>query len=228
MTMNTARLWTFGSVLVIVALLAGTWFVGISPRLEEASAANETRATVSAQNQVQSVNLVSLKEQFEKIDELRGKLDALRAAVPSDADLADLISEVNALANGAGVTVTSMAFADPVAYAPAETPSEDPQLLAAVSSVSPESFFALPVQLSISGSYAQAMAFVHSLQAGERLFLVHDLALSSGTMSNEAAVELSMSGQVFVLLDASDVAPPVDGTAAPTAVPPVEGETAQQ
>ena len=224
--MSTSRLWTFGSVLVIVALLAGTWFIGISPRLEEASTANETRETVAAQNQIQSVKVVSLKQQFEKIEELRGGLDELRSAIPADADLADLIGEVNSLATAAGVAVTSVAFADPIAYAPAEKPTEDPQLLGALESVSPENFFAVPVQLSVTGSYAQAMGFVTLLQSGERFFLVHDLALTSGIMSNEAPVELGISGQVFVLLDPSDIVPPADSGPATATVPPVESQPA--
>ncbi|MEX1079730.1 MAG: type 4a pilus biogenesis protein PilO [Homoserinimonas sp.] len=216
--MNAARLWAFGSILVIGALLLGTWFVGVSPRLDEASAANESRATVVAQNTIHSARLVSLEEQFEKLDELRAELEQLRVAIPEGANLPDLISQVNRLASRSGVAVTTMTFADAIPYAPIEDPSQDPQLLAAAESVSPESFFALPLQLAVSGTYADAMAFVRSLQAGERLFLVHDLTLSSGVMSNESVVDLSISGQVFALLNAADVAAAAAATAetAPT------------
>lgn len=228
--MNTARLWTFGSILVIVALLLGTWFIGISPRLDEASAANDTRSTVAAQNAIHSINLASLKEQFENIDELRADLDTLRAAIPDEANLADLIGEVNALAGQTRVSVTSMAFADAVPYAAIEDPNQDPQLLAAAGSVSPESFFAVPVQVAVNGTYADVMSFVRALQSGDRLFLVHDLALSSGVMSNEAVVDLNITGQVFVLLDASDVKAPTTTTTTTTeaTTPPVEGQPEAQ
>lgn len=224
--MNTARLWTLGSVVLIFALLLGTWFIGISPRLDEASAANDTRSTVAGQNAIHSINLASLKKQFENIQELRADLETLRAAVPEDADLADLIGEVNSLAGQSRVSVVSMGFADAIPYAAVEDPNQDPQLLAAASSVSPESFFAVPVQVAVNGTYADVMAFVRALQSGDRLFLVHDLALNSGAMANEAVVDLSISGQVFVLLDASDVKAPVAAATATTdpAVPPVEGQ----
>lgn len=204
--MNTTRLMALGSVVLIVAVIAGSWFIGISPRLTETSQANTDRAAVEAQNRVQAATLASLKEQFVGMDDLRDELTEMRVAIPADANLPDLISQLNALATRNQVTVDSMLIGDPLPYATVEIESMDPELAAALTSVTAENFFIIPLEVTISGQYGNAMAFLNSVQLGGRLFLVHDLALLDGTMSNDAVVNLRISGQVFVLLESSDVA----------------------
>lgn len=222
--MNVARLWTIGSLITVVALLLGTWFAGISPRLEEAAAANTDREAVETKNGIQQVALASLQEQFENIEELRDQLAGLRTAVPADVALSDLVGELNVLAQRSDVTVTSLGFSDPVPYAAIEDPNAHAEVTAALGSVSPETFFAIPVQLTVSGTYANSLTFVSLLQqSANRFFLVNDLTLASGTMVGDAAVELSLGGQVFVLLDASDVR--INNDTAPATAPPV-GEPA--
>lgn len=207
--MNASRLWTIGSILVIVAIVAGTWFVGISPQLTAASAANDSRASVEAQNEVHEATLISLQEQFDDIDILRAELAELRKAVPADAALPELFSQIHQTAAANGVAVSSLAFADPSPYAPVEGATTDPELATAMASVSSGAFLVIPVDVTAVGPYQNVMAFVSSLQSGERLMLVHDLTLIEGQMAVDSAVQLKLAGQVFVLLDAA-ATPPAD------------------
>ena len=197
--MNSNRIWTLGTVLVIVALVAGTWFLGASPRLAEAAVADSDRESVEGQNLVQSVKLAGLKDQFSRIDEIKANLEEARVAIPSSANLSALIGQLSALADAHPVTLTSVGFETPLPYTP--TDSTDPELLAATGSVSPESFLIIPVNISFTGKYGSAMDFVDALQNGDRLFLVHDLVLNTGTMSADSDAEFSLTGQIFVLLD---------------------------
>ena len=217
--MKTTRLWMLGSVVVIIALLIGTWFVGISPRLAEAAIANNESATVEAQNAAHEATLASLKTQFEGIRDLRSDLEGLRVAVPADADTADLIRQLNAFAVSAGVTVTGVSLSPPERFAaPAEPPS-DTELAGAITSVNPENFLAVRIEVDVAGPYANVMAFVSSVQAGERVFLVHDLTLDSGIPSPDSSVEVRFSGQVFVLLDGVAAVGEGDGAAVGETVP---------
>jgi Tfp pilus assembly protein PilO len=214
--MNSTRIWTLISVLVIAGLLLGTWFVGVSPRLAESSAANADRSSVEALNATHRATLVALKEQFEDIDQLRTDLDELRVSVPDAAMLPDLISQLNASAADAGVAITSIKFGDPTPYAPIENVDADPQLASALQSVAPENFLVIPVDLDISGEFGKVTRLISTIQNGERLFLIHDLKLAEGVMEDSATVTVTTSGQVFVLLE---------GVAAPPATAP-EGDVA--
>jgi Tfp pilus assembly protein PilO len=198
---NASRLWGFGAILVIVALVGGTWFIGISPQLAAAAAANDSRETVKMQNAKHQITLAELEKQFGELDELRDELEQLRKAVPATAALPDMLRELHSLAAANGVAVSSVTVADPSTYAPIENTTEDPELAAALATVSTGAFLVIPIDVGVTGLYQNVMAFIAGLQHGERLFLVHDINLSSGVMSTDSEVEVSVSGQVFVLLD---------------------------
>ena len=63
--MDKHRMWIVGAVLAIVAVLALGWFLGISPQLDEARAANTDRQNVEIQNAAYAAQLETLKKQFE-------------------------------------------------------------------------------------------------------------------------------------------------------------------
>jgi len=212
--MNASRLWTIGSILVIVVIVAGTWFVGISPQLASASAANDSRAAVEAQNEVHEATLLSLEKQFDDIEALRAELAEARKAVPADAGLPELFRQVHRTAAANGVTVSALAFADPTPYVPLEGAALDPEVAAAMVSASSGSFLVISVDVTVLGPYQDVMAFVTNLQSGERLMLVHDLTLVEGEMAADSEVQLKLTGQVFVLTEA--VATPAADSAEPT------------
>ncbi|MHA6669275.1 type IV pilus inner membrane component PilO [Homoserinimonas sp. A447] len=216
--MSTSRLWSLGAIALIAALLVGSWLLGISPKLTEASAANTDREAVEVQNAVHEATLTALEEQFADMDQLEEQLAALQVAVPNAAELPDLISQLNAKAIAHGVVITSITVTDPVAYVPAAEAPADPELAAAASSVTSDNFLGISVNMTVTGTYAQAMNFVADVQAGERIFLVHDLSLTEGIMSADSPVILNTTGQVFVLLEPDQIpAAPATETAAPAA-----------
>src|SRR5690554_5424844 len=211
--MNSSRLWTLGSVVVIIALVAGTWFVAISPRLAEAATANTERQGVELLNANHSATLAALKEQFDDLPALKAELDEIRLAVPSTDDTASLLRQLSSLAAAAGVSLEEVTLSSPEWFVPpAETPA-DSDLATALGSVSSENFLTIAVEQTVTGEYAAVMAYLNSIQMGQRTFLVHAASIP-GITAGDTHVEVSVSGQVFVLLD-REAAVPVDGSAAP-------------
>ena len=206
--MSSNRLWVLGTILVVAVLLVGSWLLGIAPRLTEAAVANMDREAVAVQNAGHEATLAGLKLQFEDIELLEEQLAAVQVAMPNSAALPDLISQLNARAVTHGVVITSITVTDPIAYIPGALTSTDPDLVAAALSVTGENFLGISVNMTVAGPYAQAMNFIADVQAGERLFLIHDLSLTEGIMSGESAVVLNTTGQVFVLLDPSQIPAP--------------------
>ena len=70
---------------------------------------------------------------------------------------------------------------------------------APVALITGSNFAAFPLQITVTGTYAQVLEFVASLQSGSRLFLVHgiDTAQASG---EEALVNATISGLVYSLV----------------------------
>jgi Tfp pilus assembly protein PilO len=217
--MTSSRLWTLGSIVLIVALVAGAWLFGISPMLTAASTANDDRVAVQAKNVGLEVTLTELRKQFEDLETLKEHLAAVQVAIPDAAALPDLIRQLHARAAAHGVVITSITTVDPQPYVPVAEVASDPQLAAAADSVNSDNFLAIEIGLSVDGRYGDVMDFIADVQAGDRLYLIHDLILVEGSMQADAAVTLTTTGQVFVLLDPSQVPPP-PAEPAPTAPVP--------
>ena len=208
--MNTNRLWVIGAVVLIVLMLAGTWFLGVSGQLNAAAASAVEISNVQAQNAQHQITLDNLKLQYEKIDELRSDLKDLQEEVPADVEQTPFISQLSELASANGVTISDLIFSPPEVYVPGD--STDPEVVAAAASVSGGNFYAVPVQLRISGTLAGSFAFLNELQTGTRLFLVHELTL--GSTDDDPLTDdslMGITGQMFVLTSAAPAAP-TDGT----------------
>lgn len=136
--MSTRRIWAVGCALVMVFSIALGWFLGASPLLASARAADEARQETEAQNQAYSQELLTLEDQFEGIDQLEDQLGDLRAELPSGAALPEYLKQLSTEAQRQSVTLTSITTADAVAYAPTaaeapgvETPAPDAEATAA-------------------------------------------------------------------------------------------------
>jgi len=117
--MNKNKLWVVGSVLVMVALVAGGWLIGIQPQLSAVASADQNRVSVASQNAKNQLLLSKLKKDYEGITALKNQLDTLRAAVPAGADISTFVSELNGLASTHKITVKSISVSDAKPYAPA-------------------------------------------------------------------------------------------------------------
>ncbi|RZU64117.1 hypothetical protein EV379_0411 [Microterricola gilva] len=225
--MDTNRLWTIGSVLLIVAVLGLGFLLGVQPQLSAIATANTERAAVDATNAAAEVKLAALKKQFEGIDELKAELAPLVESVPTGANAPELVDQLDALAKGVGVTLTSITVNDAEQYTPVAAPAPAPAPEADAASeaasadtaaVVPEpaapaagappvvnplvtsgNFAVLQVQVVVKGSYPQVLDYVNGLQTGKRLFLVTTLATTKNS-ENDGVVEANIGGLVYAAL----------------------------
>jgi Tfp pilus assembly protein PilO len=209
--MGANRLWLVGAVVLIAVMLAGTWFLGVSPQLGAAATSAADTASVQAQNVANQQTLDALKKQYEDIESLRSDLEDLRESVPPELDQASMLDELNTLAAANGVTIASVTFEAPQPYLPGD--ATDPEVIAASASVSSGNFYVVPVKLSVTGPTGAAFAFLNDLQTGTRLFLVYELSITGTDDPNSGVSTFGISGEIFVLTGAGASAPatPTDG-----------------
>lgn len=116
-------------------------------------------------------------------------------------------SEVGAPASGASspsatpsptATATPSAPVSAAAASPqAVVPHSDPEITGA-------NFTVIGVDLSVDGSYDQALAFTKAVQGGDRLFLVSGIAAAStDELPPMDAQSWSLTGEIYVLTDPS-------------------------
>lgn len=235
--MNRDRLWMIALSGLIAVVAVFGFLVGISPIVAEAASADSQRATITSSNDASQTRIALLKVQYEGIGKLQTQLTSLSSAIPLGADMPVFLRELNSLSNQYGVALTNVGVSDaqkyvvpaaaapsasggsPASATPTPTPSPSEGVVAAAKPPVPSGpsarLLLIPVRISVSGAYADVMAFVGGLQSGERLYLLADLSTSvAGSGGNSYSVDIS--GNVFALPAAGGGAASLTQSATPS------------
>ena len=214
--MNKNRLFTLGitGAIALVAILG--WFVGISPVLDQAAATGEQVSSAAGINDINQAKLVTLKKQFANIGEVQNELTGLRQSLPVVADMPDFLREINEFGAAHNVSLTSVTVSPPTPYeaspataaasTPAEgsTPTPSPSASASATATAGTTsappaagsgLVVIPVQIVVTGSYADVLAFVGAIQGGPRLLLVQTFAMTG----NEGSFTGSIAADIYAL-----------------------------
>jgi len=215
-------------VAMVVVALAG-FFLGVQPHLAQAASDRTDQVTVDATNRTTAAELARLKERAESLPKLKAELAALTASVPSSASMSSFYGAVDSVAAKAGVKVSAITTSDAVAYtAPAAATDAAPEATDGATAepttgaadgatapltdpaISAANFSAIPVSVSVDGSFDQALSFVGGMQDGARLFLVTTVSSSVSQDSTDPAAAVATTwtfgGYVYVLTAGSDTA----------------------
>ncbi|OIQ85501.1 pilus assembly protein, PilO [mine drainage metagenome] len=187
------KTWVGGAVALCVAILAGGWFLLVSPQRATADEVRSQTASNESQNADLTTQVASLKKKFETIDALKARLAAASATIPADAQLAELVNELNTAASSSGATILAVTPApaqtvvlvSPEAKAvtagaskAAATPSPTPSATAGTSKSAPAAgttsastavpqlngFVAIPLAVEIVGSYESTKTMLDAVQ----------------------------------------------------------------
>jgi Tfp pilus assembly protein PilO len=237
--MDRSRLVNVGIIGAIALVAIFGWMIGISPILSQTATAQAQQATLVSNNSASAARLVLLKKQFSEIASLKGKLGSLQQSVPTQASIPEFLNEINSLASGAGVGLTSLTVNDALTYvaptggtapasaavaapSPSPSPSESsvasPPVPAAASGPTSR-LVVIPVSVIVSGSYSQVMAFSGALQSGPRLFLISTMSVLQSTTDGSFSAKLEGNVYALRLVNASVTSAASSVTPAPSAKP---------
>ncbi|WP_161498850.1 hypothetical protein [Cryobacterium aureum] len=219
--MDRNKLWLIGSVLVTSVIVVLGAVLGIAPQLESMNVANASRTLVQATNAEHVALLARLKHDFKNLDALTSEADALAESVPTGSAMPALVDQLDAQALAAGLTLTGMTVTEAVAYVPVvpvaaapdaaadaaavpaavpdAVPAAMPAAPASSTSITATNFAAFPMQITVTGSYAEVLDFVSRLQSGSRLFLVDGLSTARAP-GLPGLVNATVSGLVYSLV----------------------------
>lgn len=226
--MQSHRIISGLTVLVMIVLVAAGWFLVAQPQLAAASTANDQTAQAQSQIADSQAKLASLKKEQENLPSLKKQAAALQLSIPANVDSSAYIRGLDGLAAAAGVTITTITVADPQAYvAPivatpatpttSASPSPSASASAAATPATPvdtgwtpttnelitsSNFVAIPVTISVDGQWSGALAFIKGLQSGTRLFLVTAFTTKENDDAAAAGgVTANISGYIYALID---------------------------
>ena len=246
--MNQDRLWTIGGIAAIAIVIVMGWFLGISPVVAQVATANSNVAQLNQQNSTNVAKLASLKSQFANIGQLDDTLSLLRQSIPEDANISAFIAEINALCAKYNVQLTSVTVNDAVVYAapvaatppastndtstPSPTPTPAPATTGGTDTTTTPAapsgggLVLVPVTVTVAGAFGDVMGFTKDMQAGERLYLVNQISVSTTDSSAGKTFTGVLTGTVFALPGSSGALPGDDSTSTSTPTPtPTETPT---
>lgn len=208
--MNQSRLWTIGATLLIVALLAGTWFLGVAPRLSDARDADTAREQAVTLNNMHRQTLAALQADHERKDEILAELAEAHSVVPETPEPTALLTSLDAMARQAGVRITNLSFQGAALYV---TPDEAPaEFLSAANELVAAGLYVIPASIEATGSSASLLNFIAALQSNQRYLHVHQGQI----LTNDDGSTLTISAELFGISEAVAETPETPAPAAPS------------
>lgn len=200
--MSPHRRWLFGGIAASILLFVLGFFLLVNPARNQAADIQARADSVEENNVLLANKLNQMKQQATEVPAKLEEIEAIQRKMPSEMKQPELVRAIEQEAQSAGVDLTSIAPATPVAVEGSSTGT-----------------IALPVAVTADGRYANIKTFVDNLERLERAFLIQTVDV---TVADEAldSFTLSLQGSFFSLpegtLDTPDTAA---ATPAPTEAP---------
>jgi Tfp pilus assembly protein PilO len=201
--MDKLKQWVALTVVGCLAIMAGGWFLLVSPKRTEAA---EVRAQAVAQESTNDGlrnELELLKVQAKDLPKKQAELARVAAKIPDNPGLPSLIRALTAASTSAGVEFVSVTpsapapVAAPVAAAPvagAPAPAADPAAAAPAAPADPNApapagpvgtLAAIPIAINVVGGYFEVSQFLANLENLPRALRVTNLTLAPGKSASD-------------------------------------------
>lgn len=193
--MDKLRQWVALTVVAMLAVLAGGWFLVIGPKRSEASDLREQAVTQEGANRLLQTKLATLKAQARDLPKQQADLAAVAAKMPDNPALPALIRSMTKAAADAGVELVALAPSAPAlvaapapaAPAPAATPPANGKTAttattpAAAAPAAPASTLAqIALSITAVGGYYQVEQFFDRVEGLTRAVKVTGVQLAPG------------------------------------------------
>jgi Tfp pilus assembly protein PilO len=198
--MDKMKQWALLTVVGIVAVAVGGWFVLISPQRSKASDLRTQTSSQQDRNQQLRAEIASLQSQHKGLPQVQAELAKLGVQLPNNPGLPALIRSLSSAADAAGVDLISLSPQPPTSIAssaPAATATAAPTAgatstgtagAAPATAVNVGSLQAININVVVDGGYFQVEQFVSNLEALTRPFLTNGITLCpAGSVTPAAA-----------------------------------------
>jgi type IV pilus assembly protein PilO len=207
--------WVALAAVAALVILAGGWFLLVSPKRSDAASLRSQTSDKQRANQLLASQLATLKSQAKDLPAQQAKIAAVAAKIPDNGAMPTLIRSLNSAAADTGVELVSLAPGQPTAVAPAAAAVTTPtagsttarSTAAAASMVG--TLQSVGVTLNVVGSYFQVAEYLDRLENLTRAFRVTGFTETPGlnpvkpgssqpTTDSGKSLTATITGQVFL------------------------------
>lgn len=219
--MDKLKQWVALTVVGCLAIVAGGWFLLVSPKRQHATELRQAAAIQVDANNALETQLVQLKAQARDLPKEQAKLAAVAARIPDSRAMPALIRALNKAAKSSGVELVSVSpssttlvaaaslatvpVAVPAAASPARPAAAPPAgtsgaavaapAAASASSSAAGQLASIGVTLNVVGGFFQIEQFVSALESLQRSMRLTNVSLAPG-VSPVRPVTSTASGPV--------------------------------
>jgi Tfp pilus assembly protein PilO len=199
--MDKLKQWVALTVVGCLAIMAGGWFLLVSPKRTEAADVRAQAVAQESTNDGLRNELEVLKAQAKDLPKKQAELARVAAKIPDNPGLPSLIRALTAASTSAGVAFVSVtpgppaAVAAPAAAAPAApaagaaAPAAAPAAPADPNAPAPASpagaLAAIPISINVVGGYFEVSQFLANLENLPRALRVTNLTLAPGSSPSD-------------------------------------------
>jgi Tfp pilus assembly protein PilO len=164
MTHRIDRMWLLGGIVVMLLLVAGSWFLLIAPKNAEADEVRSSAADATAQLIILKHQVAALKAESAKLDSYKTQLQTNQKALPTTSGVPDFLRQLQDSGTAVDVDISNVSVGAP-------------ELTKDVAGV-----YQLPISLSAAGTVADMSAFLNRLQQVQpRAVLLKSVGLTEST-----------------------------------------------
>lgn len=206
--MNAKLQWVAGTVVLCLLILVGGWFGLVSPQKAKANA-YKAQATKQVQQQAEARGqLAVLTSEAHHITGQQAKLAKAQSLIPLSPALPTLIRQLTSVTTASGVDLSQVSPAEPTEVLGSAT-------AAAGSSGSTPTLYSIPINLTLTGGYFDAEAFLANLESLPRALQVTSVVVTgedSGTATSSSSTSTSSSSSTSSSASSSSSSAPLPGS----------------
>ena len=195
MNLSRVRLARLIVIVSLISIAAVAWLFVLQPRQ---ASIESTRVDIEDAQLMQQTLIkrnAELRALLEVAPGVAEEAQAIFAALPNTAQLPELLDQITAAAINAGIPASDISVIN--TSIPAPISESDPQAAAAADELGVD-LGIITIDLSVSGSDEEFLAFLENLTALDRAFLVESTTISAAR-DGSTEQTMSVSGRLFVL-----------------------------
>jgi Tfp pilus assembly protein PilO len=194
MDIGVAQKWYAGAAVASIGVLAGGYFLLVSPQQSNASDIATQTQVVASSNVATEAQIATLKAQYADLPSLQSQVAVIRNRLPQTPNEPTLLRSLSALATSSGVVLTTVQAQTPTPMVAGVTSGTATSALGAPGQVSQ-----LPLSITVTGTFTNTRLFLNGLESMPRAMLVTGLDISrdssTATVNNISTV---VTARVFM------------------------------
>lgn len=195
MNLSRVRLARLIVIVVLISIAAVAWLFVLQPRQASIESTRVDIEDAQLMQQTLIKRTAELRALLEVAPGVAEEAQAIFAALPNTAQLPELLDQITAAAINAGIPASDISVIN--TSIPAPISESDPQAAAAADELGVD-LGIITIDLSVSGSDEEFLAFLENLTALDRAFLVESTTISAAR-DGSTEQTMSVSGRLFVL-----------------------------